>query len=380
MQFSVLESTDAVRELSDEWTALLDGALDPHPFVSPDWLLTWWGAFGDPSWRMQFGVLRRDGALVGVAPLYVSKERRWGRTAQVLRFWENPYSNRIALLVSAEIAPDAIRELVEGLYSHLTVGWDIADLGPMVLADETTQLLVAELSDGRAGRAIVEGYASPYRDLPESAELLEQSLGSSFKKSLRRKINKANRSNVRIEITADPQQLPVAMEISEETWQHDAGTGIGSSQEIKAFYEGIAAAFGETGHLQLAFLSIDEIPIAFELNVTLARTLYNLKVGYLKTHNDLSPGIVLRHHVLCHAIEQGFEEFDFLGASEGYKLHWASGTRPHGNVLFARRRGYWWILYLLRYAARPFLQEKLPWVLHAKRQLQERLTTISKDN
>lgn len=108
--------------------------------------------------------------------------------------------------------------------------------------------------------------------------------------------------------------------------------------------------------------------------------MYNLKVGYLKTHNHLSPGIVLRHHVLCHAIEQGFEEFDFLGASEGYKLHWASGSRLHGNAFFVRQRGYWWILYLLRYAAKPLIQARLPWVLRAKRRLQERLRTTTKGN
>ena len=149
---------------------------------------------------------------------------------------------------------------------------------------------------------------------------------------------------------------------------------------MKKFYEHIVKGFGESGQLQFAFLSVDGGPVAFELNLTFAQTVYNLKVGYRTEYGHLSPGIVLRHHVLCHAIEQGYEEFDFLGASEAYKLNWASGARPLGNIFFVRRRSYWWIPYLFRYASKPLIETRLPWILRAKRRLQERLKTTTKGN
>jgi len=225
---------------------------------------------------------------------------------------------------------------------------------------------------------VVEGHASPYRDLPKSCELLQQSLSASFKKSLRRKINKADRANTCVEFASDPRRLADALDISQDTWQHEEGTGIGSSRAVKKFYERIAKRFGESGKLQLAFLSVGGGPIAFELNLTVARTVYNLKVGYRTEYGHLSPGIVLRHHALCHAIEQGYEEFDFLGASEGYKMHWASGVQRLGNVFFVHRRNYWWLPYLFRYASKPLIEKRLPWMLHAKQRLQERLKTTTK--
>ena len=99
---------------------------------------------------------------------------------------------------------------------------------------------------------------------------------------------------------------------------------------------------------------------------------YNLKVGYHRASNILSPGIVLRHHVLEHAVNTGFREFDFLGDVEEYKMHWACGVRKHGNILFVRRRGYWWACYRARYGAKRFLEYRLPWVLELKRVIQKR--------
>lgn len=375
MDFTVLESIKSVREMSDEWASLTHSALDPDPFSSPDWLLAWWESFCDSEWKMQVGVLRLNGELVGVVPLYVSKEQFWGRGVRVLKSWVNSYSNRVTYVVSAEIAQEVIRELVACIYTKLTAEWDIAILGPMMLDSKTTKILSQELSTWRTGCAIMEGHASPHRVLPNSSEQLEESLGPSFKKSLHRKINKASRADVRIEFSSDPRRLADAMDISIDTWQHAAGSGIGSNRDVKTFYERIAARFARIGQLQLAFLSVDGGPVAFELNVTFARTVYNLKVGYRKKYRHLSPGIVLRHYVLCHAIEQEFEEFDFLGVSEGYKLHWASSTRAHGRVVFTRRRGYWWILYLLRYATKPYVKKTFPWIVKIKRWLQQRLET-----
>jgi CelD/BcsL family acetyltransferase involved in cellulose biosynthesis len=161
--------------------------------------------------------------------------------------------------------------------------------------------------------------------------------------------------------------------LSEKTWQHANGTGIGSTPAVRTFYTSIAAESGLRGQLEIALLREGGKPIAFELNLAAERTVYNLKLGFDPGRADLSPGLVLRDAVLRRAIDRGISKFDFLGMAEPYKLHWTDTVRAHGNLLIARKglaaRSRWW----LKFVAKPWLTTHASWVIDAKRSLQRRL-------
>src|SRR5690349_13076639 len=69
-----LSNLPALEALAPEWWALWrDATESATPFQSPAWLLAWWRAFS-PGEVMTVAVRERGsgGALVGLAPLYVS--------------------------------------------------------------------------------------------------------------------------------------------------------------------------------------------------------------------------------------------------------------------------------------------------------------------
>ena len=65
------------------------------------------------------------------------------------------------------------------------------------------------------------------------------------------------------------------------------------------------------------------------LDLVRNREAVNLKLGYRASAGNLSPGLVLRGHVMDSLIAEGSRTFDLLGSAEPYKLHWAERTVPH---------------------------------------------------
>lgn len=370
----ILRSVEEVRELRTEWQALQPEALDTNPFLSFGWLTAWWESFAQPGAAPLVITTRRGGQLLGIAPFCVVAREPWrGRRMRTLRFWANPSSNRISLIVRASDASEAVDSLVGAVAAEAGSSWDVGFLGPLVLEDQVTRLLRDALRHHGIPCGIEEGYSSPWRDLTRDHEHgLGTTLGASFRKSLNRKVNRARREGAVALVPAPLGRLEDAFAISEETWQHHNGTGIGSTPALRRFYEGVAAALPD--ELQLAVLDVEGRPVAFELNLVSAGTAYNLKVGYREGDAALSPGTVLRRHVLDRCVSDGLYEFDFLGAEEPYKLHWATGSRLHGHIaLFPHGLLHVTGPRLARYRVRAWIERRLPRLMEWKRSMQSRM-------
>jgi CelD/BcsL family acetyltransferase involved in cellulose biosynthesis len=54
--------------LVPEWRVLWQRVPDATPFQSPEWLLSWWGCFGNGAPFVL--TAREDGQLIAVLPLY----------------------------------------------------------------------------------------------------------------------------------------------------------------------------------------------------------------------------------------------------------------------------------------------------------------------
>ena len=358
----------AAEDLSGEWTELMDRALDPEPFLTPEWYLSWWRAFG--SGRMKLVVVRLGSRLVGLAPLRVESERLLGTTRRVLRFWSNPFSNRANVVLDREHASAAARALVRHLF-RAHGDWDLARLGPVLRSGEATRALQAALDQEGALWGLREGHASPYLVLPGDWSELEGTLGGSYRRSLRRKRRKVENQGASCSSfsPASLDDVEAAFRISERTWQHEHGTGLTSQPRIRSFYENLAAGAARRGWLHLAYLHLDGRPVAFEYNLLYRGVLYNLKLGYESRARSLSPGLVLKGHVLQEAVEEGVREYDFLGEEEPYKMHWTRSVRPLGELWIHRRGPVSWLLHRTLFSLHPFLERRAPWVLEAKRHL-----------
>ena len=93
------------------------------------------------------------------------------------------------------------------------------------------------------------------------------------------------------------------------------------------FYRRVAAWAAERGWLRLAFLRLDGRALAFDLALEAGGRHFLLKTGYDPAFTGLSPGLLLRLHMLERAFAAGLESYEFCGAAEPWKLEWAPATR-----------------------------------------------------
>ena len=189
---------------------------------------------------------------------------------------------------------------------------------------------------------------------------------------MRRKIRKIEGlKNVTMKVVTDTSCIDAIVAVSLESWQHDVGTSMASSEQILGFYTPIIQAAARDGTLCCAVMEVDGEPAAFEFNLIHRNTLHNFKLGFKKKFSDLSSGIVLKAFLLKEILDgnayKQLTEYDFMGAAEPYKLNWTKSIRSHSRCyVFAPR----WDMSLAHWALftfKPLIKRRLPWMVNAVR-------------
>ena len=353
--------------LREPWDALLTHAIDNTPFLTHEWLTAWWGAFG--SQRSMYIVTVWHGEqLVAVAPLAYTNQRRFGAARTVITFMANEHSNRANFVVG-----DRPREALGAILDHLLTAaprWDLMELEPLHEQSPVTQAFLEILASRSQLFGIEESLRSPYLNLPDTWTNLRSELGPTFRKALDRKLRKAGQSGsaLRVVISADTSDLTKVFDISTESWQHAAGTGVGS-EGARRFYRELAFKAAQRDWLRLAILEFDDLPISFQYNLLYNEVLYNLKLEYRHRFEALSPGLVLQAHVLQDLIRDGAREYDFLGTDDPYKLHWSRTLRVHHRLVVFTNRLDLRVAHFVLCRLKPYLKARFPLLVAIKRGL-----------
>jgi CelD/BcsL family acetyltransferase involved in cellulose biosynthesis len=146
----------------------------------------------------------------------------------------------------------------------------------------------------------------------------------------------------------------VALESS--GWKADEGTAIGSRGASRRFYSEIAHWAARRGWLRLVFLRLDGRPLAAELDLECAGSLYSLKCGFDTEYRAFGPGQLLTHDCVKMAFDDGLSSYEFLGTDEPYKMHWTDTTRELVRVRSFRRTVSGDVAALARHHARPLVR------------------------
>jgi CelD/BcsL family acetyltransferase involved in cellulose biosynthesis len=167
-------------------------------------------------------------------------------------------------------------------------------------------------------------------------------LSSTFRESMRRKLRKAEKGGAKVELydaSADPDRITDrAFSVALRSWKHREGTSIASTPQLQRFYRDLIHRAAAAGWLRVAFLRVGDRDLAFELNADYVGARYNFKMYVDEDNGALSPGLVLRYHVLRDTFASGLSAFHFLGLREPHKDHWANHWHDYARVTIFNRR------------------------------------------
>lgn len=314
-----LERHTAVAPLAEEWDALADRC-GASPFLRPGWFDAWWRAFG--AGQLEVTALRRSGRLAGVAPL----RRRRGQRSSPTN-WHSPEFGWVA---EDDDARAALTRVV------------LSGPGPVDLrflnAGSPDAVAVAATAEGLGMRVLLRPLErSPYVGLDEGWEAYEATLHRRTRSEIRRRRRRLEeQGHLWLQVADGTAGLDALLEegfrVEGSGWKLERGTAIVSRPETQRFYEDIARWAAERGWLRLAFLRLDDRPLAFQLLVQANGVASQLKGGHDPEFRRSAPGMLLAHAVLERLAQEGLSSYEFLGTDDPFKLEFARHARERINL------------------------------------------------
>jgi CelD/BcsL family acetyltransferase involved in cellulose biosynthesis len=362
----VVSRGDQMLRLAPVWNELCERSGVSHPFLTHEWVGTWWECFGGEGERSELRVLvvrDCDSTPLGLVPLVADGARMYGLGLARLGFPWNSHTPRFGLLVA-----ERHEEVCRALWEHLWRGDDDWDLLRLCQLPEGTfaSRRLAELAAAEGflvGRWTSSG--SPYVPIHGTWGDYLAGLGRKHRATIRNRCRRlAEGGAVELETLdgagespEDLARLDRALEegfrLEAAAWKGAAGTAILSRPETREFYRRLARPAARRGWLRLHFLTVGGRRIAFHYSLLHGGTLYALKGGYDPAFARSSPGLVLYSLILRQAFDEGLSGLDFLGDEEPWKLHWTHRTRAHHWLFVFRPSARTRLVHLLKFGLAP---------------------------
>ena len=290
----------------------------PHVFVLPDWIRSWWEAFGHEH-RLCLYSIWDQGEIVGLAPLMAGdKEARLIGSSDVCDYLDFIVRTGREKGFIEALLP-ALRE--EG-FKRLT--------------------LEAQRPDAVFFKALAAGAGFPAGiDFSRENESFELSLPGSWddylaglskkqRHEVRRKLRRLGRetANYRYRVIEESEAVEDFIPVFFDLLQDNPEKAGFFTPQMEKYFQNLIVSMARDGLARFGLLEIDGNNAAavlyFDYNSRV--NLYNS--GFISTYGSLSAGLLSKVLLIKYAIEQGRQVYDFLKGREVYKSRLGAAAIP----------------------------------------------------
>jgi CelD/BcsL family acetyltransferase involved in cellulose biosynthesis len=319
----VVDSGRALARILNEWQEL-QTSHGNYPFTDATMIEAWWRIRGEKSGeRLHVVTSRRNGSLVAVAPLSITK--RHG-----LRFLRWAGGDMFDYCDTLAIGDAANRDLWDSV--RRTGGYDVALLKTVRPETSTHRVLSSFARQVRTSmtHAIILNDAS-------NVSWRAQGARSRFRRTVRKL---EERGAVRFEVVRGgsiPEAPFAALIRQKAAWaaRRDKVGLFDDPESAALILRGIAESLAWTGNLHLSWMQCGDHIIAAHLGCVFGNKLYYYMPSYDMEWSDFSPGHYLLVKLTEWADAHGLDELDFLRGGDAYKEKFANVSRELGDFTFA---------------------------------------------
>ena len=320
-------------EFGSEWNQSLSKSLDNHPFLTYEWLSSWWRHFGKGR-EVKLFTAESEGAVSLVIPVMYSTRKVFGSRRCEVSFAAAPDSDYQVFLVSNfREAARAVNQLTESIIQDS--GADCVVFGDVPEDSVTARLLAGVSGEGGVSRSIIN--SCPYIPLPNNYEVFLQNLGPNMRRNLKVWERQALR-DYRVEfIRCDKigtvrEAMKIFFQLHQKRQVAKGNCGLFSDEVERSFHLDVANAFEENGWLALFFLTFNDKPVSTVYSFEYNGKLYAYLCGFDPEYARYAPGHLTFKNLIEYGIKKGLKELDFLRGNEEYKTRW--GTLTRNNLEF----------------------------------------------
>jgi len=361
MEIQILTSIKELESIRERWNALLSQSVDDVVHLKYEWFISGVECFHPGDDLYVIHVVDATGTSIAIAPLIISTGPYRKIKVRKLSFLNNPQTPFNDFIIRKGHVRDAIRIIFDHLVTYS--GWELIDLQKVYSHGEIPLLIKETLSASHSLHGIKDSIESPYVCIEGAWEQFMAQKSTRFKKSLRNKINKAERAgSVAVEEVCLEDSRNPAVEslfrISGNSWKKEIGNDLLSREANRSFYRKICDCFGPQGLVTLWLFLKNRVPVAFEFHLTYNGVAYPIRADYDEAFRDLSPGSILEFNILKTLFtENRVREYNSCGHTYKYLLNWSNNTRKFENLEVFKKSFKTFCLYALEYELLPFLRK-----------------------
>ncbi len=347
MQVKQITTVQGLDSLVRDWRQLTRA----NPFLSPEWLHTWWrhlgsSAAGDTQLSVLCVTDDRD-ELVAVAPWYLERSLWRGRTLRFLGSGK-VCTEYLSLPCRSGFQQPAVTAIADWLHQanrqtepSAAQAWDVIWLEGVDTGDPIIRQLFETLGE-RGAITHSQPAADCWRlELPPSWEDYLAILSKSHRKQVRRLqrayFDTGRARTIRAEAPGDLEEgFRILVDLHERRWRPRGAGSVFVQGEMVRFHREATERLLESGQLRLNWLVLDGQPVAAEYSLTGGGVLYAYQSGMAPEAEQHAPGTLAFMATLRAAIEEGYHAVDLLRGDEPYKQHWRAVPRSTHDVRILR--------------------------------------------
>jgi CelD/BcsL family acetyltransferase involved in cellulose biosynthesis len=355
----LITTNDALEKIGPLWDRLAARARLTNPFLTYDWIRTWWECFRSNA-ELCIVIVRADDEPIAIAPLMRTTERVYGAQTRCLRFIANEHTPRCDFIVGAR--PDEAYAAICDFVMSGSADWDMVQLRDIPADSQTLPELQSRAEDSGILSGVRQAAASLYIRTTSDWDHYVMSLPSKRRWFLRNRLRRlATKGAVSFETVRGGSGLGDALEdgfrLEAAAWKEKAGTAILCQPEILRFYTILAERAAARGWLRLQFLKVGDRRIAFAYCLEYEERMYLLKPGFDPEYAAYSPGNLLCYYALQDVYSSGLVAYEFLGDDDHWKRQWAHQTVGHSSLFLYANRPLTRLAHYTKFAVIPTLQQ-----------------------
>jgi CelD/BcsL family acetyltransferase involved in cellulose biosynthesis len=340
---TVISEVRAFQAMREPWNALLDASESSNPFLTWEWMSTWWTHLRGAA-ALHIVTVHSGTELIAIAPLVVVRR---GLSLQP----------RLEFLGAAAGGADYLDVIVRQGHASEALAALSVHLGRQQMALHLDRLPPKPLA-AALQRAMAAGGWTALETSPDVCPYVElagrtwdsylQSLGSSHRANFRRRLRalETKFSFTFTPVTTDEERRRVTDALflfHDQRFTECGGSTAFSTMPLRAFHEDLTRQALAQGWLRMYALSLDDTVAGAMYGFARNGRFYFYQHGFDAAYTRYSVGLVLMGLTIRAAIDEGMREFDMLYGHEAYKNLWARSQRPLGRLMLfpPRLAGRW---------------------------------------
>lgn len=339
-----LSTSSELVTFSGEWRELFQRIGCQTPFLSVEWMASWWRHWGGKNQLFIVTVRQASGRLLAIAPFYVRRSVFGPLGPRGLCFLAHKWvgSDHLNILVDPEYEQPAIQAIL-GFVEQRRAVWDYIELAD----GEEASPAFARLCEGfqllGMTQRVTHAETCPYTALPSSFETFLAGVGSNLRYNFRRRRRAFEREGeFKFTVLRSHDELQEhfgeLVRLHRLRFEHQHKYTSFLTPHIQDFHADALTHMAANGMARLCLLQVGGKAVGALYGFSVGKTFSFYQTGIDPAWQRLSVGLVMMGCSIEEAIRTGHERFDFLRGDEAYKFQWAQDSRRAGTHYFFDRR------------------------------------------